>query len=197
MQKWNQVIASICIAGLLPISDASELEPQGGADVKGLVQEFGVGSDLKVTRRDGRNLRGRVRAIEDQGFELLSGDTGKRLFQVGYDDIATLTLAHRVYRSAKGRDIASARRVALALGRGHHVLTRVRNGKTYRGHIDAVDSDGLTLLLDHSHLALPISYSEIDHLEENLSRAAKIGIVAAAAAAIAVIAVYSQFAKNE
>jgi small nuclear ribonucleoprotein (snRNP)-like protein len=201
MPNWNQVIAIVCIAGLLRIPGIAEQHKrQAVTDVRGLVQEFGLGSDLKVTRVDGHKLRGQVSAIEGEGFKLLSRDSGKPSMYVGYDDIATLTLARRVYRSGKERDTTAARRVALALGRGHHVLTRVRSGKTYRGHIEAVDSHKFTLLLDHSGLVLPISYSEIDHLEENLSRAAKIGIVAAAVAAavaIALIAVYRVYSENE
>lgn len=93
----------------------------------------------------------------------------------------------RAYRSSRGRDPVAAHRVALALGPGHHVLTRVRSGKTYRGRIDKVGQEEFTLLLDHAKGPVSIPYAEIDHLEQNPSRRAKIGIVAAIAAGVGLL----------
>ena len=92
--------------------------------------------------------------------------------------------ARRVYRSKGGRDPVAAHRVALALGPGHHVLTRVQSGKTYRGHIEKIDPEHLTLRLDRTGQSIAIPYMQIDHLEQNLSRLAKVGIVAAVGAGV-------------
>ncbi|MBK5292718.1 MAG: hypothetical protein JJE04_13690 [Acidobacteriia bacterium] len=78
----------------------------------------------------------------------------------------------------------AARRVALALGPGHHVLTRVRTGRTYRGHIEMIEEQNFTLRLDRSRQSIAIPYAEIDHLEQNLSLRAKIGIAAAIAGTV-------------
>src|SRR4029453_17695959 len=90
----------------------------------------------------------------------------------------SLELAKRVYRSDSGRDPIAAHRVALALGPGHHVLTRVRGGKTFRGRIEDIYLQYLTLHLDNNSQSVAIPYAQIDHLEQNLSRLAKIGIIA-------------------
>ena len=58
------------------------------------------------------------------------------------------------------------------------MLARVRSGLTYRGQIEDVNSQSLTLRLDRTGQLVVISYEQIDHLEQNLSRLAKIGIIA-------------------
>ena len=188
MRKWNQAIATMCIAGLLPLPGAAERKRESVAELQQLVNQFGSGADLKVTFKDGHKARGHVGAIQSQGFELLSRSDHPSSY-VRYDDLAALRLGRRVYRSAKGRDPDAARRVAFALGRGHHVLARVRTGKTYRGHIETLNPQWFTVRLDHTGQAVPLSYIEIDHLEQNLSRGAKIGLLAVAAGAIVLIVI--------
>jgi hypothetical protein len=188
MRNWNQAIAILCISGLLPLPCAAEGRRESVADVQRLVDQLGSGADLKVTFEDGHKVRGQVGAIQSEGFELLSRHHDHASY-VRYDEITTVRLARRVYRSANGRDPSAARRVAFALGRGHHVLARVLTGKTYRGHIETLEAQGFTVRLDHTGQAVPLSYSEIDHLEQNLSRGAKIGLLAAAAGAIVLIVI--------
>lgn len=64
----------------------------------------------------------------------------------------------------------SRKRVACALGPGRHVLIPIRTGKNYRGDIETVSTEGLTLRLDPTDQSVRISCKEIDHLEQNLSR---------------------------
>ena len=195
MQKWNQAIAIMCIAGLLPFPCAAEHRSGSALDVQGLVNEFGPGADVKVKLGDGRTVRGQVRTIQSEGFHLISPHKPSSFFR--YQEVVSLRLANRVYRSGKERDIEAARRVAFALGPGHHVLTRIRTGKTYRGHIDTVSSAGFMLRLDHTGQSVPISYTDVDHLEQNLSRAAKIGIVAAAAGVVALIIIFRKIEYDD
>lgn len=200
MPKWNQIIATMCVVAMLPVQGMAELERQAQPGIRELVEVFGTGSELKLSCADGRRLRGRVTEIRSEGIEFLVRGRSEAPVTLQYDDILALTLARRVYRSDDGRDTLLARRVATALGRGHHVLARVQSGRTYRGHINAVRPDGLTLVLDRSDRAVSISYGEIDHLEENLSRAAKIGIIAAVAGGvvgIVLLAIYVKLSENE
>jgi hypothetical protein len=91
--------------------------------------------------------------------------------------------APRVYRARTNTDPAAARRVALALGENQHVVTRLRTGKTYRGHIVSIAEESLQMRLDRSNATLDIPFTEVTYLEQNLTRRAKIAIVAAAAGA--------------
>jgi hypothetical protein len=82
--------------------------------------------------------------------------------------------ATRVYRAGKNPDPAMAREVAMALGTGRHVVTRLHTGKTYRGHIEAIDERQFSIRLDHNKGALTIPYADVVYLEQNLTKAAKI-----------------------
>jgi hypothetical protein len=96
--------------------------------------------------------------------------------------------APRVYRAAKLRYAGAARGVALTLGENTHIVTRLKDGKTHRGHIMSVNEETLRVQLDRTGAALDIPYSEMTYLEQNLTRRAKIAIIAAAAgAAVATI----------
>jgi small nuclear ribonucleoprotein (snRNP)-like protein len=152
-------------------------------EVQNLLSELGRGAQIKLKLVDGSKLRGQVESIGSEGFvfKAASGSSGH---SIDYENIVDLDPAKRVYRSRSERDPVEARRVAVALGLGHHVLTRVQNGTTYRGHIEGIDLQHLSLRLDRSGQSIAIPYSEIDHLEQNLSALAKVGIVAGIGAGI-------------
>jgi hypothetical protein len=82
--------------------------------------------------------------------------------------------ATRVYHVGKNLDPAIARDVAMALGMGEHVVTRLHNGRTYRGHIEAIDEAQFSIHLDHNKGSLTIPYADVTYLEQNLTKAAKI-----------------------
>lgn len=174
MWRPNQAIACICIASVFcPTLGARDV-----VDMERRVNELGPGADIKLKLTDGSKRRGQVESIGTEGFDLKQSHE-RSAQRIDYGQIVSLDLAKRVYRSGAGRDPVAAHRVAVALGDGHHVPTRVRDGKTYRGHIENIDPQHLTLHLDHTGQSVAIPYAEIDHLEQNLSALAKIGIVAA------------------
>jgi hypothetical protein len=88
-----------------------------------------------------------------------------------------------VYRASKAPDPAAARRVALVLGEGKHIVVRLHSGKTHRGHIQAIDPSQFRVRIDRTGRSLEISFDEVAYLEQNLTRRAKIAIVAAVGAA--------------
>lgn len=182
MRKLNQALVAICVVSVL----CPALASQDALAMKRRLEEFGPGADVKLRLADGSKRRGLIGQTRVDGFELRLAQTAA-VQDFEYAQVASIELTSRVYRSNAGRDPVAAHRVALALGPGHHVLTRVRVGKTYRGHIDSVDPEGFTVLLDHTKKSITIPYAEIDHLEQNLSRAAKIGIVAAIAGGVALL----------
>ena len=179
MWRLNQAIAWICIAGVL----CSTLGAQDVVGMQRRVTELGQGAYIKLKLVDGSKRRGQVESIGTEGFDLKESHE-RSARRVNYGQIASLDLAKRVYRSDAGRDPVAAHRVAVALGPGHHVLTRVRTGKTYRGRIENIDLQHVTLHLDNTGQSVAIPYAQIDHLEQNLSRLAKIGIIAGIGAGV-------------
>jgi hypothetical protein len=80
----------------------------------------------------------------------------------------------RVYRAGKNPDPAGARGVAMALGEGRHVVTRLHTRKTYRGRIEAINETQFSIRLDHNKGLMTIPYADVAYLEQNLSKRAKI-----------------------
>lgn len=106
--------------------------------------------------------------------------------------------AKRVYRAAKNPDPAIARDVAMALGRGKHVVVRLHTGKTFRGHIEAIDETRLSIRLDHNKGLLAVPYADLAYLEQNLTKAAKIwiGIGVGAGAVLAALVIWAEVCCN-
>jgi ribosome maturation factor RimP len=185
MWKLHQAIAWIVIVCVF----CPTLEAQDVVDMQRRVAELGQGAEIKLKLGDGSRRRGQVERIETEGFDLReSRESPAR--RIEYGQIASLELARRVYRSDGGPDPVAAHRVAVALGPGHHVLTRVRSGETYRGHIEKIDLQEFTIQLDRTRQLVVIPYAQIDHLEQNLSRAAKIAIAAAAIGVGVLVVIY-------
>jgi hypothetical protein len=171
--KLNRLIACVCILSLMsPTLLAEKVD-----DIERRIAELGEGAELKLKLTDGKKLRGIVDTIGVDGIAMRNSH-GLPVQDITYAEIASIEATKRTYRSDSGPDLIAAYRVAVALGPGHHVLARVRNGRTYRGHIEEVNSESLTVRLDRTGQPVVIPYAEIDHLEQNLSRLAKIGIIA-------------------
>ena len=90
-----------------------------------------------------------------------------------------------VYRAGTIPDPPAAQRVALALGEGKHIIVRLYSGKTHRGHIQSIDEGQFQVRLDRSDNLLAIPFDQVAYLEQNLTRKAKIALIAVAAAAAA------------
>ena len=91
-----------------------------------------------------------------------------------------------VYRAGAIPDPQAAHRVALALGEGKHIIVRLHSRKTHRGHIQSIDEGQFQVRLDRSDRLLAIPFDQVAYLEQNLTRKAKIAIIAAAAVAAVV-----------
>lgn len=97
--------------------------------------------------------------------------------------------ARPVYRAGSLPNPTEAHRVALALGEGKHVVVRLQSKKTHRGHIHSIDRKQLQIRLDHTSRLLAIAFDDVAYLEQNLTRKAKIAIIAGVAGA-AVLTVF-------
>ncbi|MSO21043.1 MAG: hypothetical protein EXQ56_11390 [Acidobacteria bacterium] len=95
----------------------------------------------------------------------------------------------RVYRAGEHPDPASARSVATALGQGKHVVVRLYNRKTYRGHIEAIDEMQFSIRLDRNNIFVKHDIVEIAYLEQSLNQYAKRAIIVGVAVGVAVLIV--------
>jgi len=188
MQFSQKLIALSTAVCLLQFCLFAETRESCSAGVLSAICEqlaqYGVGADVRVALSDGSKLRGQVRTLDQSGFVL----TGKSEHRIAYDQVTKLRLARNAYRRGTP-DPAEVRRVALALNVGQHVLVEILGRRTLRGKIDSIATDHFTLRLDHNAGVVLVPYGDVNHLEKNLSRAAKIGIVVLAAVLITIVIV--------
>jgi hypothetical protein len=78
---------------------ATEVDP---AHVKRQVDQFGVGTKVKVRLASGRKLRGSIEGIEEEACLLLSA-RDRSPQRIPYDQIAQLKLAKLTYRASLDR----------------------------------------------------------------------------------------------
>lgn len=195
---------SICIGLmgcmlLVPINDVAAYPqpatPSNLNSVKQQVEQIGVGAEVKLKLAGGEKLRGNLQAIDDQGFVL---DSGQRASQrrIAYDQIARVTLARLVYRASGAPDPIAASRVVAGLGAGHHIVVKTTEGNTYHGNIQMIGEDHFVMVPDHQTASVQIAYTQVHYVEQNLSKGAKIAIVAAIAlVTVAAIIVFSSCGK--
>jgi ribosome maturation factor RimP len=152
------------------------------------LNEFGTGADVELTLTDGKSLRGIVGAFEEQTFTFQK--KGQIPSSIPYDQVREVRLARRKYRTSGQPDPVEARRAVMALGVGQHVMVRMGREKEFHGKIQIIGQEQFTLLPDRQTAALDISYSEVTHVEQNLSTAAKIGIGMAAGAGVTILVLW-------
>ena len=190
MSQWHRVIVIVLVfcIGILPVSDVAALggeAPYGPDRVKQQVNQFGAGANLKVQLADGKKLKGSVVSFGDDGFELRAkaGDSPRH---IAYNNVNEVKLAKLKYRAKGTPDAVEARRVVLGLGVGHHIQVKTSAGKEHHGNIQAIESDLFTLLPDHQTAPVQIAFADVQYVEQNLSRGAKIAIIVLVVLAVTV-----------
>lgn len=187
--KKALVIALVTCLLVLPLGDvAASLEaatPPNPAVAKQQVDQFGLGAKVKIQLADGKKLKGSISAIEDGGFLLASKADGSPQ-RVAYDQVAQLKLAKLTYKAGGQPDAVEARRVVLGLGVGHHIQVKTTAGTEYHGNIQAIEADLFTLLPDHQTAPVQIAFADVQYVEQNLSRGAKIAIIVLVVLAVTV-----------
>jgi len=186
MKKYERVFAIIILSCFAPwISALEAATPPSSSAVKQKLELFGVGAEVRVKLGSGEELKGFIGAIDANSFDLIArrGDTPQ---PITYDGVTELKLAQSTYRASGPPDATEVKRVVAGLGVERHVAVKVTSGKTFRGHLHAINEDDFVLLLDKEARPMKITYSDVQQLGPNLSKGAKIGIgIAAVAAAIA------------
>ena len=181
------VLGLVVCLGYLPVADVATLAATrpDSAFAKQQIDQFGVGAKVKIQLADGKKLKGSISAIEDEGFLLASKADGSPQ-RVAYDQVAQLKLAKLTYKAGGQPDAVEARRVVLGLGVGHHIQVKTTAGKEYHGNIQEIGSDLLTLLPDHQTAPVQIAFADVQYVEQNLSRGAKIAIIVLVVLAVTV-----------
>jgi ribosome maturation factor RimP len=188
-QKFLATGLAACLL-VLPLGDlAVSVEagtPPNPTLVKQQVDRWGVGAEVKAKLADGKNLRGSIGDIGEEGFLL---NTGRRASpkRVCYAEVAELKLAKNLYRAAGPPDALAVMRVVEALGVGRHAVAKTTAAQEYHGNIQAIERDSFTLLPDHQTTPVQIQFNEVREVGPNLSKGAKVAIVVAVVAAVVVV----------
>jgi ribosome maturation factor RimP len=190
--RWSKVVAIGLVYGMmvLPLGDVAALRATPALEpgvVKQQIGQFGVGAKVKVKLSGGRQLRGDVAAVADDGF-LLQAKRQSAPRHVAYTEVSEIRLAKLTYRATGQPDPAEARRVVMGLGVAGHIMVKTVAGKEYHGNIQAIEQNNFTLLPDHQAVPVQIAYNDVVQLGPNLSTAAKVVIVVVVAAAVALTA---------
>ena len=192
MNDWQKFLATGLAACMLvlPLGDlAVSVEagtPPNPTLVKQQVGRWGVGAEVKAKLVGGRNLRGSIGDIEEEGFLLKTGRQAPPQ-RVGYTEVAELKLAKNLYRAAGPPDALAVMRVVEALGVGRHAVAKTTAAQEYHGNIQAIERDSFTLLPDHQTTAVQVQFNEVSELGPNLSKGAKIAIAVGVLVTVVVV----------
>ena len=187
-------VAQILALGLLHLSLASggpRLQAASpGTAHKQRVEQFGVGTELKVKLVGGDKLRGRVESIGDDSFLLVSNHGGAPR-EIAYSDLKNLNYPKRGYKTDSTPDPVVAKRMVVQLGVGEHIMVKVSPTEKVRGHIREIHDNHFVIQPDGQSQGREVPYDSIHKVNKNLSFGATIAIVVGIAAAVVLILVLS------
>ena len=154
------------------------------------IEQFGVGTELKVKLADGTKLRGLVERIGEESFSLAAKDDGASR-EIAYNELNRLSYPKRGYKAESNPNAAAAKRMVVQLGVGEHIMVQVGPTQKVRGHIREINHDYFVIQPDGQTQTLQVPYSNILKVNKNLSFGATVVIVAAIAVAAVLILVLS------
>lgn len=160
------------------------------------IEQFGVGTELKVKLADGTKLRGLVERIGEESFFLAAKDDAASR-EIMYNELDKLSYPKRGYKAEDNPDAAAAKRMVVQLGIGEHIMVKVGPTQKVRGHIRQIDDDYFVIQPDGQTQTLQVPYNHIPKVNKNLSLGAKIAIVGGIAAAVVLIVVLSVASQLE
>lgn len=174
--------------GVLSLGDISALAAEASTNPELIKQEiiqYGVGSNLKLRLADGKKLKGSLINYGEEGFELRAKPQ-EAARHIAYSQVTEVKPAKLVYRAKGQPDAVEARRTVLGLGVGRHIQVRTTAGNSYHGNIQTIATDTFTLLPDRQTSSVEIPFSEVQYVEQNLSKVALIVIAVVVVATIVV-----------
>jgi small nuclear ribonucleoprotein (snRNP)-like protein len=177
---------SIAVWSLGDISGLAAETSTHSEVVRQEMTEYSVGANLKLRLADGKKLNGSLVFLGEDGFEL-RGKPKEAHRHIAYSQVTEVKLTRLVYRAKGQPDALEARRTVLGLGVGHHIQVKTTTGMEYHGNIQTIDTDTFTMLPDRQTSAVQISFSEVQYVEQNLGKVAKIAIAVVVVATLAVV----------
>ncbi len=189
MIRWRKVVAIGLVYGMmvLPLGDVATLRATPALEpgvVRQQIGQFGVGANVRVKLTSGRQLRGTLAAVADDGF-LLKVKRQSTPRHVAFTEVSEIRVAKLTYRATGQPDPTEARRVVMGLGVARHIMVKTVAGKEYHGNIQTISQNNFTLLPDHQAAPVQIAYNDVVQLGPNLSTTAKVVIVVVVAAVVA------------
>ncbi|MBZ5544488.1 MAG: DUF971 domain-containing protein [Acidobacteriia bacterium] len=109
------------------------------------------------------------------------------VIQAGQIQVTEVKPAKLFYRAQGQPDAVEARRTVLGLGVGRHIQVKTTTGKEYHGNIQTIDTDTFTMLPDRQTSSVEIPFLQVQYVEQNLSKFAKIAIAVFVAGTIAIV----------
>jgi len=183
----RKTIALAVVFCLFIVQSLTAATPFNPASIRQQADQLGTGARVRLKLASGGKLVGSIAAIQDDGLLFAAGQQNTPKL-IAYNEVAQLKLASRRYRASGETDALHVRRVVSTLGVGQHVVVNRAGAKALHGHIQSFDSDHFTVLPDHEAAPVQISYSEVRHVEKNLSFGATIVLVILILAAVVVAA---------
>jgi preprotein translocase subunit YajC len=184
---WRPTTALVVAFCLFIVQTLTAATPFDPTAIKKQADQLGPGAKIRLRLITGPELVGFMDAIHDDGL-LISGKMIETPKLITYEQMARLTPATRRYTAHGAVDPVAARRVVIALGVGQHIVVNRAGAKAIHGNIQAIEADRFTVLPDHQTTSVTIAYSDIRHVEKNLSLGATVVLIVLIAAAVVVAA---------
>lgn len=190
VRKLTAQVLALGLFHLSFVSGAGRLQAAPPPDLKQRVEQFGVGTELKLKLQNGTKLRGSVEAIAEDSFTVVSKEDGATR-QVAFNDLKNVSYPKRGYKTEDTPDPVAAKRMVVQLGVGQHIMVKVSPTQKVRGHIREIHDNHFVIQPDGETATLQVPYSSIWKVNKNISFGATIAIVVGIAAAVVLILVLS------
>ncbi len=185
----NAMVVALLHLGLISSSVRLQAKELPNPDVlKQRVEQFGVGTELKLKLANGQNIRGSVESVGDESLVVALKDNGVSR-EVSYDELRKVNYPKRGYKAEGHPDPAAAKRMVVQLGVGEHIMVQTGPDTKLRGHIREIHGDHFVILPDNQNAAVQVPYQNILKVNKNMSFGATIAVLVGIAAAVVLILV--------
>lgn len=183
----NAVVAALFHLGLVTSGVRLQAKELPNPDVlKQRVEQFGVGTELKVKLSNGQSVRGSVESVGDESFVVALKDNGGSR-EVSYDELRKVNYPRRGYKAEGHPDPVAAKRMVVQLGVGEHIMVQTGPDTKLRGHIREIHDDHFVILPDQQNAGVQVPYQSILKVNKNLSLGGTIAVLVGIAAVVVVI----------
>jgi ribosome maturation factor RimP len=189
----RNLTAQLLVLGLLHLSllnGVSKLQAAPSPDLKQRVEQFGVGTELKLKLQNGEKLRGSVTNIGEDSFTIASTRNGAAR-EVAFSELKNANYPKRGYKTQSTPDPLAAKRTVVQLGVGEHIMVMVSPTQKVRGQIREIQDDHFVVQPDGRAETLRVPYGSVWKVNKNISVGATIAIVVGIAAVVVLILVLS------